>query len=287
MASERDFEFLDKYLTNRLEGSEKEAFEQRLRQDPDLQSEYNIQLQIADGLRAARKAELKQMLNAVPVPPAGGSITNTAIIVSLALITGLTLFFLFWQPDQPADPAQETVQTTPVPESSVEPTNEEETSFMNEPSAEEPAVNTQAQQKPREKASSSRTAVKPPPAKPDVFDPSAETETVNQDEDPAAISLPADLPVEMSQMEVETDNSSRKYTFHYQFRDDKLILYGSFEKNLYTILEFFSDEKRTIFLHYKSNYYLLNTASEKVNALVPVNDPVLLKKLREQRNGVQ
>jgi hypothetical protein len=65
------------------------------------------------------------------------------------------------------------------------------------------------------------------------------------------------------------------------------MLYGAFEKNLYEILEFFTGENRTIFLYYKNSYYLLKPNGGKVSPLVPVNDPALLKKLREHRNGEQ
>jgi hypothetical protein len=38
-----------------------------------------------------------------------------------------------------------------------------------------------------------------------------------------------------------------------------------------------------VFMYYKNSYYLLNQSPGQINRLVPVNDPVLLKRLREQR----
>jgi hypothetical protein len=90
-------------------------------------------------------------------------------------------------------------------------------------------------------------------------------------------------PVSNSSMQVETDNANKKFDFHYAFSDNKLLLYGSFGKDLYTILEFFNNNKRTVFLHYNSNYYLLDESVEKPTPLKALNDPVLIQKLREYK----
>ncbi|MEO5977632.1 MAG: hypothetical protein ABIS36_18055, partial [Chryseolinea sp.] len=62
-------------------------------------------------------------------------------------------------------------------------------------------------------------------------------------------------------------------------------LYGVFEKNLYEIMEFFSNNKRTMFLYYKDNYYLLNEDDNNVKRLTPIKDETLLKKLQDYRAG--
>src|SRR5688500_16899705 len=94
MAEERDFELLDDYLTNRLNPADKAYVENRLKQDPDLQREYTIQQNIAEGLRTARKAELKAMLNAVPIPAGGGASLVTKLVGAgtVALIIGVGIY---------------------------------------------------------------------------------------------------------------------------------------------------------------------------------------------------
>jgi hypothetical protein len=82
---------------------------------------------------------------------------------------------------------------------------------------------------------------------------------------------------------VSIDKNNKKYSFHYQIRDGQIFLYGPFEKGLYEIMEFFSENKRTIFLFHQNNYYLLNDETEKVRPLAPITDPVLIKKLKEYR----
>ena len=83
---------------------------------------------------------------------------------------------------------------------------------------------------------------------------------------------------------VETDTENRRYTFHYQFKDGKVFLYGPFQKNLYEIMEFFSDDKRTVFLFYKDNFYKLEERNNGVRPLTTISDPALIKKLKEYRN---
>ena len=113
-----------------------------------------------------------------------------------------------------------------------------------------------------------------------MFDPSEDAESAEQ----AAAEEIGPKVSTKSSIAVETEVDKR-YNFHYQFRDNKLFLYGSFEKNFYEIMEFFSNNKRTMFLYYKDNYYLLSDADQKVKPLSPINDAALLKKLRDYRGN--
>jgi hypothetical protein len=78
--------------------------------------------------------------------------------------------------------------------------------------------------------------------------------------------------------------TNKKYNYHYQFKDGKLFLYGPFEKELYEIMEFFNEEKRTLFLYHNENYYLLKDNSTSLKPLNPIQDTELLNKLKEYRN---
>jgi hypothetical protein len=50
-------------------------------------------------------------------------------------------------------------------------------------------------------------------------------------------------------------------------------------------MEFFTDEKRTVFLFYKEQYFLLQEADSQIRPLTPISDPALIKKLKEYRNS--
>ncbi|MGC4020522.1 MAG: hypothetical protein QM734_00545 [Cyclobacteriaceae bacterium] len=62
-----NFELIDDYLRGRLEGQDKQNFEQQLQADPSLQSEVASAKTVIEGIKKARMSELKAMLNQVPV----------------------------------------------------------------------------------------------------------------------------------------------------------------------------------------------------------------------------
>ncbi len=279
MASERDLELLDDYISNRLKGAEKTAFEERLQQDPDLKSEYAIQQQIAAGIRQARTAELKKMLNSIPVPPTGGFSAAKVAGIAVVVLIGLSLIYFFTR-QTPESVSSEIEQPTTPDEVTENEYAEAITPAAEEPQVTEPAAKTEPAKTTDPKVSTPAPA---PEAQKriDVFDPSGETAAAGDEAIPGADNVKSESTVLRNDLAVVTDGTNKKYKFHYQVLSDKVVLYGTFEKNLYQILEFISGEKRTIFLYYKDAYYLLDPAGSRINPLVPVSDPALLKKLRE------
>ena len=85
-----------------------------------------------------------------------------------------------------------------------------------------------------------------------------------------------------SQIVVDVDSSVKKYAFHYQFSNGKLILYGSFDKALFEILEI-NGEKHSVFMFYKDNYYRLNEKDTHITLLESIQDKELVAKLKEFR----
>jgi hypothetical protein len=69
------------------------------------------------------------------------------------------------------------------------------------------------------------------------------------------------------------------------FKENKLLLFGMFEKNLYEILEFIGDDNRTVVLYYKSTYYLLDINKSEPTLLAPIKNKALLRKLKEYRGN--
>jgi hypothetical protein len=297
MASEKDFEILDEYAGNRLNPQDRAAFEQQLESDAELKNELSLQRGIIEGIKAARKAELKSMLNNVPIstiPSEGMSIAAKAglwVIVAGLVSTGL--YFYFNQDDNTA--AQPAI-TNEIKEENTENNAVDETIAETDaikPEQHDQEAPVQAQPKVTDKqptqspavpkASTPATVEQQPAVEPstlDVFDPSQDAENSEQ---AAAEEIGPKLSTKSS-IAVVTEVDKR-YNFHYQFRENKLFLYGSFEKNFYEIMEFFSNNKRTMFLFYKDNYYLLSDADEKVKPLTAINDAALLKKLRDYRGN--
>lgn len=309
MASEKDFELLDQYVGNRLSTADKAAFEQKLAADADLKNELAFQQKVVDGIKKARASELKKMLNDIPmssIPSEGNSmLTQIGIWVAAAGLVGTGLYF-YLQSDEPTTPSSpqaeqmaevekqneaETVELEPEAagvESEIDAQPQETSEAQNpKPESSAPAerkpnvVLPQTESANAEASKDEEIARKPvAPATLDVFDPTEELEK-RKDADVAG---PTDEkePSKAPSIIVETANDKR-YNFHYQFKNEKLYLYGAFEKNLYEIMEFFSDNKRTMFLYYKDNYYLLNEENDRVKALTPIEDTALLKKLKDYR----
>jgi len=296
MASEKDLELLDQYVSNRLTGPDRAAFEQKLASDNALQNELNIQQRVVEKIREARIKELKTMFNSVPasaLEPTGTSlVTQVALGVAVVGAISAGIYFYLSNEDKVADQpvAHQEEMTTQVPQV-IEPKQEEastpESSSSDEPKSSEavaPPAETKKKDVVAPQASDNAKTQEEPkgPAPLDVFDPSEETDAPDATPE-AKISESSSL--NKSSIVVETDSNNKKYNFHYQFKDGKLHLYGTFEKNLYEIMEFFSGNKRTVFLYYKDSYYLLNEENETIKPLAPINDPSLLKKLKDYRGN--
>lgn len=284
--TEREFEMMDDYLSNRLSAEENAAFEKQVQADPQLAQELSTQKSLVEGLRKARAAELKSMLNNIPVSPVnGGSSVLTKVgtwaVVAGLVVTGVYFYSTREQKEVPAEPKISTEQK-PEPQPPVATLPETET----EPVAgqkEEPAPTTA---KPTVKKQKSEPVAESAPAqaKPmDVYTPEAD----EVDDATRKFELEQLENIKKSfvtsSIEVETDTMSKKYSFHYVFKNSKLILYGAFEKNLYEILEFIGDQKRTVVLYYKANYYLLDIEKTEPTKLNPIHDPKLLKMLKAHR----
>lgn len=267
-----NFEKIDDYLANRLPAEERNAFEQEIAGDPALQDEVAFQEKIVSAVRQARAAELKQMLNNVPVSSGWSSGKIAAGVVAAGIVATSVYFYL--TPDESVMTPDQNVPEviTPAESPAITPADEPE-----------PAVATPATEEPSKKSESPKRKTVTPVQKPDiqVIDPSVDMTETNQPAiDPAST---GSTTMTVSKMEVVTAPASKKYTFHYQFSEGKLLLYGPFDSSLYEILEI-NGGSHAVFLFYKENYYLLDEAQDQVTALAPIRDSQLLQKLKEYRS---
>jgi hypothetical protein len=281
MASEKDLELLDDYLSNRLGVEDKAAFEQKIQADPDLMKELEFQQDLVESIKQVRVAELKTILNNIPLSsiPTGQTSLITKI-GSVIIIGGLVVTGLYYYFSNDSEPVPQTPLDTEVIDESKteEPPTADETPITE--SAKEEPLNT-AENTEKESVTS-----KPAPAKKpnlNVYDPTKEKDQPELDPQ-EQIDIISHAFV-TSSIEVETNSESKDYSFHYMFKNKRLVLFGIQEDDLYEILEFIYDEKRTVFLFYKSNYYWLDLNKEAPTKLSPISDRSLLKKLKEYRGS--
>lgn len=301
MAVEKDFELLDDYLANRLNADEKASFEKQLEADPELNREFNIQQRLVEGIKKARHAELKSMLQSLPVPPPAGSPTLFVKLGVAAVVAGLVGFgayTIYTHNQTVTTPAEsQTVNEEPKAKEEIAEAPKTEAVVTREENAVAPETKKEEVTKKEESAVSKKnnrvTAPKTEEAaklvKPEAFDPSEDAS--------ANTSQPANEGTVIegylrssrgSSILIENVADSKKYNFHYQFKDGKLLLYGQKfrEKNMYEILEFFVKNKRaTAILFHENSYYLLKEGDEEIKQLKPITDPALLNKLKEYRGN--
>jgi len=272
-----NFELIEKYLAGQLHGPAKEAFELQLQTDPSLQSDVALQQQIIQGIKQARVTELKTMLIQVPVTGlmhTGVSAIKiiTGAITAGAIITG-TIFYFKPVPKETAAPIVEN-EVPAVPDAKTEPDpidpKEDKTST---PASEAPK---EKELKKKPLAFKKQKATRP---KIEVVDPTGEL--AKESAHDQKVAKPQSVIV-TSRIGVDINSSSSKYSFHYQFIQSKLILYGIFDNGLYEIIEVNGDT-HSIFLYYKDNYYLLNEKQSSITPLTVIKDQELVKKLKEYR----
>lgn len=276
-----NFELIDDYLSNRLEGDAKEGFEKQLANDPTLRSELDLQQQIVEGIRKARASELKSMLNKVPV--GGGTVIEFQVVrVAAGLVAAglIAAAIYFYATRGELPPFEKAATNMNKPAEQVQP--EEQKSNDQQEQAQPSDENKKEEATPEKKEKKKEEQVVVPAERPklDVANPTDELAEQSKNED---ISVTPASRIAPSHVEVSLDSSNKKYDFHYQFRSGKLTLYGSFDKSLYQVLEINGD-KHSVFLFYKDVFYQLDEQQEKITKLEPIKDAALIKALKEYKD---
>jgi hypothetical protein len=273
-------DLLDNYLTNKLQPEARQAFEKQLEADPSLRDEVALQQKIAESLKTVRKAELKAMLNAVPIAPVNPLGTSVLLkyaagaLLTLSAGTGLYYYFSSADPSVYEVKLSSDILSETHPELSVE---------KQVPPDETTNSEGESHSALKEKTSNSvgQPAVETPQdPKASVYDPFKEEKEENEVKNEVDLSFGTDSKTPLV-LEVET-YQHKEFTRHYQLNNGKLILYGTFHKDLFAIIEFIHEDQRTAYLYYNSSYYGLNKKAD-ISPLIPVADQQLIRKLEEVR----
>jgi len=281
-----NFELIDDYLTNRLSEQDQKSFEQQMAADPALKADVELQKEIIQGLKAARVAQLKAMLNNVPV--ANPTIYLSPLRIAAGLIGAAVLATgLYYYLDR-----NDNLNTQSRSSSLVDPITQTDQNKAESPF--DSAVNQTNGELPVDKKDApvgitndeKRISTQSKESKPaiDLLDPTEElTETeTNLALEKTGVTNPS---ISVASIEVDVNSSERKFKSHYQFANGKLVLYGNFDKGLYEIIEVNAQNSRTLFLYYKTSYYELDEAKKEVTPLKEITDPVLIQKLKIFRSN--
>jgi len=280
-----NIELIDDYLTNRLNEQDRKSFEKQVNSDPALKAALELQQEIIHGLKTARIAELKAMLNKVPVS------TPTIYLSPLRIAAGLTgvavlatAVYFYFENNISFNPKQ--ITSSMVDSIRQEEKNSSETlidSISTELNTETSVVD-KKEKKAKVSAEENNDVTNSKETKPviDLMDP---TEEFIENELILEKATASNATISVSRITVNVISSERKLKSHYQFANGKLILYGDFDNGLYEIIEVNAENTRSLFLFYKSKYYLLDDSKKEVTVLKEISDPNLVQKLIEFRSN--
>ncbi len=281
-----NLEKISAYLENDMSVVERQEFEQAVANDPELKQELELQSDIIEGIRDARRSELKAIMDNVPVGGSmgiGGSITFGKLASGIAILGLLSLgaYYLIDGNDTAEFMPPKSNSNIELPETEEETVTESEVEDKKD-NNEEPVV------KPNRVAERTNTASVDKNSneivEPEINRPTAAPifETSESDSLEAPTNEIVDnIEGNLTSLDVEIDNTKKKYSFHYQFNRGKLFLYGDFDKELYEILEFKTKSDKTLFLYYEGKFYPLNKQQVKIVELKPVKERTLIEKLEK------
>ena len=83
--------------------------------------------------------------------------------------------------------------------------------------------------------------------------------------------------------DIEVVKNNSKYTNHYQYFNNKLFLYGDFDKNLYELLEFNSAKGKKLYIFHNNEFSQVQSGTTEITKLSPITDPQLVQDLNNQK----
>lgn len=277
-------ELIDAYFNGELGTAEKENLLNQLSNNSELKQEFDLQSDIIEGLKNTRKAELKARLDNVAIGGSGTSAITLGkvAIVSLTIATGAFIYFNSIENTTPTESVvpkelNESFEDMIPTDNNALIASEESVVDKEVTTADEDIITANVEDK--------IVAKEPEINKPQLFEP-IELEADNTDDIMPEGVANEDFAI-ISNIDIEIDNSKRKYSFHYQFKEGKLFLFGTFDKGLYEILEFNSTEGKILYLFYKGKYYGLNKDLTDITELSEIQDASLIQNLEKVRANIK
>lgn len=289
-----NLDLINAYFGNEMTAMERQEFEENLQKDAELKKEFDFQKEIIHAVKESRKAQLKAMLNNVPVSggTAGGaaSFGKTASVIATIGLAALGVYFLWPDESENDIPAQD--ETTIVmpedkgTESAPSPKIEEQLPEKAETDVKEeadPKIEEYIPEENTQQPADEDIALTPEINTPDIVPSFDTSDDLNDSLEAPGNKLSAEIYDNNSSLDVEINSDHKKYNFHYQFTNSKLFLFGAFDQGLYEILEINEQDNKTLFLYYKNKFYYLRTDQTKILPLEPVQKESLIKRLENTR----
>lgn len=292
---------LEAYIRNELSVSEREEFEESLRQDPLLQNELILQQDIIASIRDYRKNELKQRLNRIDVNGTnsglGGFQIGGALLTGLTVlgVTGILIFNNFQKENKDLQ-----ISAAVIRQPMLSDTNDEDTNALanhtapgsGETYTNPSGINSSVKERPvpEKQKRTSEVARKNPeveivPLLPsDNFEQETfKEETIKKEDVSVAQNRVAPSIESIDNQLVIVDNTNANYYQHYKYTAGQLFLYG-FTKP-YKILDVKSSKQR--YLYYEGSFYRLDSNQHQVSPVQKVVNTELIKELDKLKEEMQ
>ena len=277
---------IEAFLSGQMSDVEGQQFLKSLNSDLVLKKEFDFQSEIIEGIKEFRKAEIIARLNEVKIPTSiwhSATYKTMAGIVSVAAITwGIFTYLDSSKPD--TDTKVVTNQSIEKIEPSIEKESVQQKSTSKEVEVEKaeqdatPPVQIPKKSQPTRNEGNTTFSV------PNIVDDFSEENDLLEEENlgvPASIDLTNDK--SFAELDVEV-KLTKKYDFHYQMSDGKLLLYGDFDEDLFELIEVNAGEQINLFLFYNDIFYSIDTNSSEINALIAITSAEVIKKLNSVKD---
>ncbi len=288
LSSDHQKELIDAYLKGSLSPEEMPIFEEHLHNNVAFKNELDLQKSIVQTLKANRKAELKNRLNAIDVSTSHSNWWKYAAMVGLISSIGLW-FYMNKAENSIFNSAiqQDIERTTPLIKSDEavvidSKTNEKPVLEQNSGQIASKLISEEAKSAKKVPKNKDKDAL---PNLPKLHSPDGAGvhEPISKELDAPDHRLTQTPHLSTSLAGVEVVKS-KKHKFHYRYFDNKLFLYGNFDANTYDILELNTSKGQSLYLKYENNYYGLEADKTEISKLEQVKDRQIAKELEEIQN---
>ncbi len=269
---------IDRYLKGKLSEDERRALEEKMQQDPLLAHEVTWQKDIYHALGDVRRVALKSRLDQVvihPTPYFLGQRWLAAAAVSALLLAGCAYYYLASEEPTLAVAPQKVTAPLVYPKAYAPPQIPQRIA----PAPVTVPVPSSESKTPRT-SSAAIPQVPPTVVRPQVVSQFAEDNAAinyHDFEAPEKTTLQENAHQEEN-VAIEALPNSR-YSFHYQFSDNKLYLHGNFNRTPYKIIALNTGDDKKLFLEFDGAYYRISEHETAV-PLLEIEDPALVENLK-------
>ncbi len=303
-------EDIEAFLRNQMPEAQRTAFEAQMAKDPLLKQEVGFQQEMISAIRIHRQSALKSRLDAIEIPAAEPAFYTLpsfkwfagALVASVASVGGYLYFQNNSQDFAPLTfrtevaviespvtanlPAHFTEAAPEVQAPAESPTSTETTSLASTTAASRPTAATRSKAAKSSSISKARLAeaskilsseaefVVPEPG-------TANASTFTKDGNltvPTGTIANAQVTEPLINVDVKII-ADEDESFHYQHYNNKLFLYGSFGDQPYELLEVNTSDGKNLFMHYKGDFFKLESNALRKTPLVKIKDRKLISDL--------